>query len=176
MILAHHDKTPVIGKNVFIAPTAVVIGDVTIGDNSSIWFNAVVRGDLAPIVIGSCTNIQDNCTLHTDLDAPLNIGSYVTIGHNAVVHGCRIEDHVLIGMNAVLLNHAHIGTASIVAAGALIKEKQRIEGYRLVAGMPAQEKKVLDANTQALIDMSAEHYREMALSYSGIKPGNGHTG
>jgi carbonic anhydrase/acetyltransferase-like protein (isoleucine patch superfamily) len=173
MILTHHGKAPVIGQNVFIAPTAVVIGDVVIADNASIWFNAVVRGDLAPIVIGAGTNIQDNCTLHTDLDAPLTIGSQVTVGHNAVVHGCRIEDHVLIGMQAIILNYAHISTGSVVAAGALIKEGQKVESYRLMAGMPAQVKKKLDADTKILIDMSAEHYRELAATYTRSRTDQG---
>ena len=115
MIIKYKNKEPRIGKDVFIAPTATVIGDVTIADNASIWYGAVVRGDLASIAIGKNTNIQDNCTLHADKDIPLNIGSNVTVGHNAVVHGCTLEDRCLIGINAVVLNRAVVKSGTIVA-------------------------------------------------------------
>jgi carbonic anhydrase/acetyltransferase-like protein (isoleucine patch superfamily) len=165
MILTHQGIAPVIGENAFVAPSAIVIGNVVIQDNASIWFNTVVRGDLAPIVIGANSNIQDNCTLHTDLDAPLHIGSYVTVGHNAVVHGCRIDDHVLIGMKAVVLNHAHVCSCSVVAAGALVREGQKVEPFCLVAGMPAQVKKKLGENVRARIIQAAQHYLDLKITY-----------
>jgi len=168
MFLSFNGHTPKLGANVFIAPTAVLIGNVVVEDNASVWFNAVVRADMAPIVIGSMSNIQDNCTLHTDPGIALSIGSYVTIGHNAVVHGCTVEDHVLIGMHAVILNHARIGTGSIVAAGAVIREGQTIGPFSLAAGMPAAIKKQMDRNVVEVIDVSARHYCDLAASYNGI--------
>lgn len=165
MVLTHNGKHPVIAENVFVAPSAVIIGDVVIQEGASIWFNAVVRGDLAPITIGANTNIQDNCTLHIDANIPLIIGSNVTIGHNAVVHGCTIEDHVLIGMNAVILNRAVIGKGSVVAAGAMVKEGQHIGPFQMAAGMPARVKKDLEENVLSLIDSGAEHYKVLARSY-----------
>ena len=165
MLIPYHGKRPLIAENVFVAPSAVIIGDVIIQEGASIWFNAVVRGDLAPIFIGANSNIQDNCTLHNDAQVPLTIGSNVTIGHNAVVHGCTIEDHVLIGMNAVILNHAVIGKGSVVAASAMVKEGQRIGPYQMAAGMPAQVKKDLEEDVIALIDAGAEHYLSLAQSY-----------
>ena len=165
MLLAHHHKYPVIGDNVFIAPTAVIIGDVTLHDNASIWFNAVLRGDMEPIIVGAGTNIQDNCTLHTDYGAPLTIGRNVTVGHNAVVHGCTIEDRVLIGMNATVINNAVIKTGSIVAAGAMVRERQVVGPMKLSAGIPAQDKKAINEQNLQLIDMAAEHYVEQARYY-----------
>jgi carbonic anhydrase/acetyltransferase-like protein (isoleucine patch superfamily) len=110
LILSFQDKTPVIGKNVFIAPTAVVIGDVQIGDDSSIWYGTVLRGDMAPIRIGCQTNIQDNSVVHTDHGHPATIGDRVSVGHRAVVHGCTLEDEALIGIGAIVLNGARVGT------------------------------------------------------------------
>lgn len=165
MILDYKGKFPDVRKGVFIAPTAVVIGDVTIEENASIWFNAVVRGDLAPIYIGKATNVQDNCTLHTDAGVPLTIGDHVTIGHNAIIHGCTLHSHVLIGMGAVVLNHAVVREGSVVAANALAKEGQMIEPHTLVAGVPAVEKKRL--GVQSIIDNDgfAEEYVELGKIY-----------
>ena len=165
MIMRYKDKQPVVGPGVYIAPTAVIIGDVTLEANASVWFNAVVRGDMAPITIGRDTNIQDNCTLHVDPGCPLKIGAAVTVGHNAVVHGCTIEDNVLIGMHAVILNHASIRSGSIVAAGAVIKEGQQIGPSQLAAGMPAQVKKELGTDMLEGIQLAAQHYRDLAAVY-----------
>jgi carbonic anhydrase/acetyltransferase-like protein (isoleucine patch superfamily) len=144
MIIPYNGKRPTIGKNVFIAPSAAVIGDVTIGDDTSIWFGAVVRGDLDRISIGAGSNVQDNCTLHVDRDHPLTIGNEVTIGHNAVVHGCTLEDRVLIGMQAVVLNDAVVRAGSVVAAGAVVPEGMQIGPLELAAGIPAKIKKRYD--------------------------------
>jgi len=144
MLMEYRGKTPKIGKNVFIAPTAVVIGDVEIGDNVSIWFNAVVRGDNDSIYIGENSNVQDNCTLHVDKGDPLRIGANVTVGHNAVVHGCTVENGALIGIGAVVLNNAVVGEGTIVAAGSVVTRGQMVGAYRIVAGSPAKEKKELD--------------------------------
>jgi carbonic anhydrase/acetyltransferase-like protein (isoleucine patch superfamily) len=145
MILPYKGRFPTVGKNVFIAPTAVIIGDVVIEDEASIWFGAVVRADLDRITIGAKSNVQDNCTLHVDKDHPLRIGSEVTIGHNAVIHGCTIEDQVLIGMNATILNDAVIRTGSVVGAGAVISEGMAIGPLQLAVGVPAKIKKNYEA-------------------------------
>jgi carbonic anhydrase/acetyltransferase-like protein (isoleucine patch superfamily) len=163
VIITYKGRTPKIGLNVYVAPTAVIIGDVTIEDHSSVWFNAVVRGDLAPIHIGQGTNIQDNCTLHTDSGVPLTIGNHVTVGHNAVVHGCTVQSHVLIG--SVILNHAIIEEGCIVAANALVKERHHIRHHSLVAGVPAQIKKVLAEYSSDENDGFAAEYIELSVIY-----------
>src|SRR5581483_6982588 len=117
---------PTIAEDVFIAPGAMVIGDVTIHEGASVWYNAVIRGDVAPIVIGRRTNIQDNSTLHADADAPLTIGEECTVGHNAIVHGATIGDRVLIGMQAVVLSHARVDAGTIIGACALVSEHKHI--------------------------------------------------
>src|SRR6266852_3038387 len=123
-----------IADDVFIAPGAMIIGDVTVLEGASIWYNAVVRGDVAPIVIGRRTNIQDNCTLHVDADAPLTIGEECTIGHNAVVHGATLGNRELVGMNAVILSHAEIGSNTNVGACALVNEHKQIPDAVLALG------------------------------------------
>jgi carbonic anhydrase/acetyltransferase-like protein (isoleucine patch superfamily) len=169
MILTHKGREPIIGENVFIAPTATVIGNVTIKDNSSIWYGTVLRGDLAPITIGESTNIQDNCTIHTDHDKPAIIGNFVTVGHNAVVHGCILEDHCLIGIKAVILSGAWVKTGAVVAAGSVVKHGQVIEPYHLVAGIPAETKKTLSKTTVEKRKQTAEHYIELAQEHMVIK-------
>jgi len=165
MIITHNQITPTIGKGVYIAPTAVVIGDVTIGDGASIWFNAVLRGDMAPIRIGRNTNIQDNCTVHTDYAKPANIGDHVTVGHNAVVHGCKIESGSLIGIGAIVLNDAHIMEKTVVAAGAVVREGTRLGPGQLVAGAPAVVKKTLSEPILDRMAGAAEHYMQLAGVY-----------
>jgi carbonic anhydrase/acetyltransferase-like protein (isoleucine patch superfamily) len=165
MLIEYKGKAPVIGRNVYIAPTATIIGDVTIGDGSSVWFGAVIRGDLAPISIGKNTNIQDNCTLHVDLNTPAVIGNNVTVGHNAVVHGCTVEDKSLIGINAVLLNHARIRSGSIVAAGAVVKEGQTVGPDHLVAGIPAAYKKNLTDASPETFSGPVEDYLSLSRHY-----------
>ena len=130
-------KNPTIGKNVYIAEGAVVRGDVTIGDESSVWFNAVIRADREPVVIGRGTNIQDNSVVHVETGAGVVIGNHVTVGHNAVVHGCTIGDNSLIGMNAVIMNNAVIGKNCIVGACALVTQNAVIPDGSLVMGCPA---------------------------------------
>jgi carbonic anhydrase/acetyltransferase-like protein (isoleucine patch superfamily) len=144
MILDYTGARPKIGKNVFIAPTAVVIGNVEIMDNANIWFGTVVRGDRDTITIGMNTNIQDNCTVHIDPGYPVNIGHNVTIAHRAVVHGCTIEDRSLIGIGAIVLNGARVKQGSIVGSGAVVREGQVVGPYQLFAGVPAVLKKELD--------------------------------
>ena len=169
MILTYKGKQPEIGSNVFIAPTATLIGDVVIGDNASVWFGAVLRGDMAAIRVGENTNIQDNCTVHTDFDTPAIIGDNVTVGHNAVVHGCTLADNCLIGIGAVVLNGASIGKGSVVAAGSVVLEGQQVEPGQLVAGAPARMKKVLPPSGDGRLPASTLDY--LALCESYLKPG-----
>ncbi|MEA1949644.1 MAG: gamma carbonic anhydrase family protein [Thermodesulfobacteriota bacterium] len=169
MIFNYKGHKPKIGKNVFIAPTATVIGDVEIKDNASIWYGTVLRGDMAPIIVGKSTNIQDNCTLHTDFDRPAIIGDYVTVGHNAVVHGCIIENYCLIGINAVVLSNASIKTGSVVAAGSVVKHGQVVGPYHLVAGTPASIKKKLSETEMGKRKKTAEHYIKLAVEHKAIK-------
>ncbi len=171
MILEYKGKKPKIGNNVFIAATATVIGDVEIADGVSIWYGAVLRGDLAPIKIGKNTNIQDNCTVHTDTDKPAVIGDHVTVGHNAVVHGCTVESRCLIGMNAVVLNDAHVKTGSIVASGSVVREKQTVGPYHLVTGIPAVLKKDLGKEGVDEFDRAVNIYLRLAAEHiSEVRP------
>ncbi len=130
--------SPDINEKTFIADGAKVIGKVTMKEFSSLWLNAVVRGDVSHIEIGRYTNIQDNSVVHVADDYPTIIGDYVTVGHNAIIHGCTIEEHCLIGMGAIILNGAVVGKGSIIAAGAVVKEKQIIPPHSLVVGVPGK--------------------------------------
>lgn len=165
MILEYKGKKPAIGDNVYIAPNAAIIGDVTIGDGSSIWFGAVIRGDLASITIGKNTNIQDNSTVHTDENKPAVIGDYVTIGHNAVIHGCTLESHTLVGINSCVLNSARIRTGSVVAAGSVVKENQEVGPFQLVTGAPAQVKKELPKAMKNGLEAQAGIYMALRDEY-----------
>lgn len=165
MIIQHQGTMPKIGNNVFIAPTAVIIGDVTVKDGASIWFNAVIRGDEAPIVIGRQTNIQDNCTVHNDIGKPAIIGDDVTIGHNAIIHGCTVEDRCLIGMGAVILNDARVQTGSVVAAGSMVKEGAVIGPNQLVAGVPAIVKRTLSPEIQEVLKEPVESYLRLVNAH-----------
>ncbi len=139
MFFKYKDKEPKkIGDNIFVAEGAKVIGDVTLNSGSNIWFNAVLRGDDDSITIGNNTNIQDNCTVHCSKGTPTVIGNYVTVGHNAVVHGCTVEDNCLIGMGATILDGAVIGEGSIVGANALVTGNTIIPPNSLVLGSPAK--------------------------------------
>ncbi len=162
MVQTLNGKTPKIGRDVFIAPTAVVIGDVEIGDGASIWYGAVLRGDMEPIRIGGNTNIQDNCTVHTDRGHPAVIGTGVTVGHHAVIHGCAIENHCLIGIGAIILSGAVIGEGSVIAAGAVVKEGQCVEPGMLMTGVPAAAKRSLNTDEQRLLHQPAATYTELA--------------
>lgn len=167
MILEYKGLKPRIGSNVFIAPTAVVIGNVSIGDRASIWYGTVLRGDRDTITIGNRTNIQDNCTVHTDPGKPVRIGSGVSIGHAAVVHGCKIENDCLIGIKAAILNDAVIRQGSIVASGAVVKEGQEVGPFQLVAGVPAEIKRALDDKALVKIQRTVEIYTSLAADYIG---------
>ena len=149
LLKALKGNTPKIGKDCFLAETATLIGDVEIGDNCSIWYNAVIRGDVHYIKIGNNTNVQDNATIHaTYQKSPTNIGDNVTIAHGAIVHGCTIKDNVMIGMNAVVLDNATIESNSIIAAGSVVTKNTRVESGSVYAGVPA--KKVKDISPELL--------------------------
>jgi carbonic anhydrase/acetyltransferase-like protein (isoleucine patch superfamily) len=164
-VLTHKGISPKIADGVFIAPGAVIIGDVTIHEGASIWFNAVIRGDSAPIVIGPHTNIQDNCSLHADPDAPLTIGAFCTVGHNAIVHGATLGDYVLVGMGAIVLNYAVVGAHTILGAATLVSERKQIPEGSLAVGVPAKVLRSLNENERLMLSISAENYSRRAAAY-----------
>ncbi len=138
MIIQYEGITPNIHSSVFVAPGAMIIGDVKIGEESSVWFNCVLRGDLEPIHIGCRTNIQDGTVIHMDKEIPCLIGDDVTVGHGAILHSCAIENEALIGMGAILLTGCKIGERAIVAAGTLVREGQEIPPGTVAMGVPAK--------------------------------------
>lgn len=142
-ILTVNDRTPDVGRARFIAEDVVVAGEVSVGEDATLWYGVVARAEYAPVTIGARTNVQDGSVLHADPDSPCVVGDEVTIGHRAVVHGCTIEDGVLIGMGAVVLNGAVVGAGSLVAAGAVVREGDRIPPNSLVVGVPATVRKDL---------------------------------
>ena len=151
-------KNPTIGKNVFIAKGAVVFGDVTLGEHSSIWYNAVLRGDINRIVVGHHTNIQDNAVLHLADEYPCLVGNYVTVGHSAIVHACTIGDEVLVGMGATILDGAVIGEQCLIGANALVTVDSEIPPGSLVLGSPAKVVRKLTAEERAKLRTWAEKY------------------
>ena len=165
MILEYNGKKPKIGKGVFIAPTAIVVGDVEIGEGASIWYGTVIRADSSYIRIGKNTNIQDNCTVHTDSSGPVIIGDNVTAGHNVVIHGCTVESRCLIGIGAVVLSRAHIKNGSVVAAGALVRNEQVVGPHHLVVGNPAVYKKTLPSPDVEIIDRPVRNYLRLAREH-----------
>lgn len=143
-LYSYNNQTPDIHKSAFIAPDTHVIGNVEVRKDASIWFGSVVRGDMDKISIGEATNIQDLTVCHTDTDVPLVVGRRVTVGHRCIIHGCTIGDDCLIGMGAIVMNHAVIGEGSVIAAGAVILEKSIIPPFSLVAGAPGKIKKTFE--------------------------------
>lgn len=159
-------KTPIKkGENVFIAPGAIAIGNITLGHQASIWFNAVLRGDTDAIIIGDRTNVQDNAVIHADPGDPCIIGKDCVIGHSAIVHGAKLGHHVLIGMHATVLNNAVIGEYSIIGANALIPQGAVIPPYSLVLGVPAKVVKTLGAEVEEKIQNNVDEYVVRAKSY-----------
>lgn len=151
-------KKPKLGKGVYIARGAAVLGDVTLGDYSSVWYNAVLRGDINRIVVGHHTNVQDNAVLHLADDFPCIVGNYVTIGHSAVVHACRVGDEVLVGMGAIILDGAVIGKQSIIGAKALVTQGAKIPPGSLVLGAPAKVVRALTREERAGVKYWAQKY------------------
>jgi carbonic anhydrase/acetyltransferase-like protein (isoleucine patch superfamily) len=159
-------KQPVVGTDVWVAPSADVIGDAHLADGSSVWFGAVIRADNTPIIVGARSNIQESAMCHSDPGAPLTIGADCTIGHHAILHGCTIGDNVLIGMGAIILNRAVIGDGCIVGAGALVTEGKTFEPNSLIVGSPAKAIRTLDENAAAMLKASAQHYVDKGKAYS----------
>ena len=159
-----------IDDSVFLAPDATVLGDVVIGPESSIWFGSVIRGDTESIRIGRQCNIQDHCVLHADPGFPCVIGDQVTVGHGAIVHGASVEDHVLIGMRAVVLNGARIGRGSLIAAGSVITESMVIPPDSVVAGLPAKIRSTTTPRHREMIEHAASHYVQAAQAYRDRLP------
>jgi carbonic anhydrase/acetyltransferase-like protein (isoleucine patch superfamily) len=158
-------KMPKVAGDAFIAPTAVLIGDVTIEAGASIWFGAVLRGDNSSIVIGKGSNVQDNCVIHCADDLPTIVGENVTIGHMAMLEGCRIGDGALVGMGAIVLQRASVGAHALVAAGAVVGEGVEIPGGVLAAGMPARVKKELEGSSRRWVETAAQEYQAKRLRY-----------
>ncbi|WP_371774454.1 gamma carbonic anhydrase family protein [Streptomyces sp. NBC_01438] len=165
LITAMGGEEPDIAPSAFTAPTSVVIGEVTMAAGSSVWYHAVLRADCGPIVIGAGSNIQDNCSVHVDPGFPVTVGERVSVGHNAVLHGCTVEDDVLIGMGATVLNGAHIGTGSLVAAQALVPQGMRVPPGSLVAGVPAKVKRQLTQEELDGVKFNAVGYVELAKAH-----------
>ncbi|MGY2128028.1 gamma carbonic anhydrase family protein [Blastococcus sp. SYSU DS0617] len=152
--------TPAIDDEAFVAPTAVVVGAVTMGPRSSIWYGAVARADAEVIEIGADSNIQDGCTLHSDPGFPLVVGERVSVGHRVVLHGARIDDDVLVGMGSVVMNGAHIGSGSIVAAGAVVTQGKVFPPRSLIAGVPAKVMREATEDDQLHIQYNAKAYSD----------------
>lgn len=168
MIRSFQGITPTIPASCFVEDTAVVIGDVVMGESCSVWFNAVIRGDVHYIRLGSRTNVQDLCLLHVTHDThPLIIGNDVTIGHHVVLHGCTIQDRVLVGMGAIIMDGAVIGEDSVVGAGALVTERTIVPPKSLILGSPAKVKRPVTEKELAWIKESAENYVTYAGQYMG---------
>lgn len=161
MIRDLKDKKTNIDQDAFVAVSADVLGDVEIGKSSSMWYGSIARGDMSYIRIGSFTNIQDNATLHVDTDCPCIVGDYVTIGHNAIIHGCEIGDNTLIGMGSIILNNAKIGDNCLIGAGTLITEGTVIPDNSLVVGSPGKVRR-------SVSESEIKTIRENALRYERL--------
>ncbi|MEV2255138.1 gamma carbonic anhydrase family protein [Streptomyces sp. NPDC050147] len=165
LITGFGGKHPQIDQDAFTAPTSVIIGEVTLHAGASAWYGAVLRADGGPIVVGAESNIQDNCSLHVDLGFPMSIGERVSVGHNAVLHGCTVEDDCLIGMGATVLNGAVIGAGSLVAAQALVPQGMVVPPGSLVAGVPAKVRRPLTDEERAGVTLNGTMYVELAKAH-----------
>ena len=165
MIIEYRGKTPRVHPSAFVAPTAVLVGDVEVGEESSIWFGAVLRGDNGPIRIGARTSIQDNCVVHVSERGRTIVGDDVTVGHCAVMEDCRIEPFALVGSNAVVLGGAVVGRGSLIAAGSVVGERSEIPPGVLAAGAPAKVKKPIEGEAAHWIEASAGEYVSLSRAY-----------
>ena len=164
-------KSPSLDPSVYVAAGAIVLGDVVIGPNSSVWYQTVIRGDTEQIRVGRDTNLQDLTMVHADPGFPCLIGDRITVGHRAILHGCTIEDDCLIGMGAILLNGVTVGAGSLIGAGALLPERMQVPSGSLVLGAPARVLRPLDEANRARIDRAWRHYVEQAIRHrSGLFP------
>lgn len=169
VVRAYRGLVPVVGKNVYLADDAVILGEVEIGDDASIWFGAVLRGDEGLIRIGARTNVQDLCTVHATGGVSRTIvGSDVTVGHNCVLHGCEIADRVLVGMGSILLDNVVVGEESVIAAGTLLTSRVVVPPRSLVMGRPGRVIRELEPAERGLGLQGAEHYVTRARQYLGL--------
>ena len=169
MLYSFREIWPSLAGNAYVAPTASVIGDVSLADGSSCWFGAVLRGDEANIYLGKNSNIQDNAVVHCDKDVPVIIGENVTVGHGVILHSCIIGDSAMIGMGAVVLSRAVIGEGAVIAAGAVVKEGEIIPAHTLFAGIPATFKKELSPAVRQANIANAMEYVELSLVYQTME-------
>ncbi len=182
IILPWNGVWPEIAEDAFIAPTAVLVGNVSIGSQSSIWFHTVLRGDIAPITIGERTSVQDNTVVHVNTDAPTRVGNDVTIGHSALVHGTTVHNGALIGMGSLLLSYSTIGHGAVIAAGALIPERTHVPDGAIMVGMPAKQRDALsDEQADRLagipgryVRVSRQYMQEVARAYAPVTEEGSH--
>ncbi|HDQ99107.1 MAG TPA: gamma carbonic anhydrase family protein [candidate division WOR-3 bacterium] len=165
MLLEFQKYLPRLGRDVFVAPNATVVGRVVLGDRASVWFGSVLRGDVDRLIIGAETNIQDLTVVHADADTPTEVGSRVTVGHRAILHGCHIGDECVIGMGAIVQNRARVGSHAIVASGSVVREGFEVPPGTLVAGVPAKVKRELSETEIEYINELAEIYLGRAELY-----------
>lgn len=166
LVIPFGGRTPLVPDDAWLAPNATVVGAVTLRSGTSVWFGAVIRADFDSIEVGERSNVQDGCVLHTDPGFPLAVGAGVSVGHRAVLHGCTVEDDVLIGMAATVLNGARIGRGSLVAAGAVVLEGTDVPPGSLVAGVPAKVRRSLTAEEVEAVRRNARHYVDLSRRYA----------
>jgi gamma-carbonic anhydrase len=163
-VVRHHGVMPTVHPSVFVAEGACLIGEVELGEDASVWYNAVLRGDINRIRVGRRSNVQDGVIVHVTRQYPVEIAGEVTVGHQAMLHGCRIDEYALIGMNAVVLDNAHVGAYAIVAAGAVVREQSVIPEGVLVAGVPAKIIRPVTEDERLMLRQSADNYVHYARS------------
>lgn len=173
IILPFRDQWPRIDRGVFVAPGAVVVGDVTIGPGSSVWFQTVIRGDIAPIAIGARCSVQDGTIVHVNGDAPVAIGDDVTIGHGAMIHGTTIGDRALIGIGALVLSYSTVGVGAVIAAGALVPERAMVPDGAVMVGLPARQRSQLDPEQRDRLLAIPERYAAIRGEYVAYLRSNG---
>jgi carbonic anhydrase/acetyltransferase-like protein (isoleucine patch superfamily) len=158
-------RRPRVHRDAFVAPTAVLIGDVEVGPGASVWFGVVLRGDESTITIGAGSNVQDNSVIHCAADLPTVVGENVTIGHKALLEGCVVEDGAVVGMGAIMLQRSRLGAGSMLAAGAVLAEGRAVPPGHLAAGVPAEVKKPLSGSSASWVTRTAAHYQEKGRRY-----------
>ncbi|HSM08104.1 MAG TPA: gamma carbonic anhydrase family protein [Gemmatimonadota bacterium] len=166
-------RQPTIADDAWVAPGAVVVGDVTLASRASVWYGCVLRGDIAPIRVGARTNVQDLTMVHVDTDQPCIIGADVGIGHRAIIHGCTIADGCLIGMGAIVLSHAVIGAGSVIGAGAVVREGTEVPPGSLVVGVPGRVIRDVDDELRARTAMTVDHYLALSTAHRDGRWGRG---